>query len=247
MQRTLVMMSTRFTIVILWFFISNFLYGQNSNIGQFVIWKPKDGQLQNFENGYKQHLQWHSDNDDKWSWYGWFFISGPRSGQFIDATFDHTWADFDQAVKPAADRADNRLHVFPFGEIQAIFKVANQLKASTVDSFALKLNLIRFITLTVNDVDEAMKVSEKLKDFYFSKNIKTFKTFKVIDGDHTNQIIIMMGFSNWEDYAISETLTEKVSETQKALKIKPIELITSETMLYRPDMSLFPTPGPGCQ
>lgn len=230
----------RLNLFIALFFIANFAYGQEANIGQFAIWKPKDGQLQNFENGYKQHLNWHKTNGDKWGWYGWFVVSGSRYGQFVDATFDHTWADFDKAVKPAEDIADNRLHVFPFGDVQTIFKVSHYPKYSTIDTFANKLRLLKMVILTTDNTEQALKVVDKLKDFYISKQVKSFKTYKVIDGGLTNQIILMMGFSSWEDYGISETLTEKISEIEQSLKLKTITSTTSETMVYRADMSWFP-------
>lgn len=58
------------------------MYGQNAT-GQFAIWKPKNGESENFEKGYKQHLNWHKVNKGHWGWDGWFFISGPTYGQFV--------------------------------------------------------------------------------------------------------------------------------------------------------------------
>lgn len=231
----------KFRIIITLIFIANFTYGQETNIGQFAIWKPKDGQLQNFENGYKQHLNWHKTNGDKWGWYGWFVVSGSRYGQFVDATFDHSWADFDKAVKPLEDIADNRLHVFPFGDVQSIFKVSHYTKYSTIDTFTNKLKLIKLVTLTTDNTGQAFKVVQKLKDYYFSKQINSFKTYKVVDGGLTNQIILMMGFNSWEEYSISEGFNEKVTELELSLKIKTINSINSETMVYRADMSVFPS------
>lgn len=220
--------------------VSYTLLAQPGNIAQFAIWKPKEGHLQNFENGYKQHLNWHRANGDKWGWYGWFIISGPRYGQFVDATFDHTWADFDNAVKPAEDMADNRMHVFPFADLQTVFKVSYYDKASTVDTFGLKTRLTKFVTLTVDNVEQSLRMTEKLKDFYVSKHIKTFKTYKVVDGGMTNQIILIMGFDNWDEYSMSESLNEKINEFEQILKVKSVTVINSETMSYRPDMSWFP-------
>ena len=230
----------KFGLISMAFLFASTTYGQESNIGQFAIWKPKEGQLQNFENGYKQHLNWHKTNGDKWGWHGWYIVSGSRYGQFVDATFNHTWADFDNAVKPAEDIADNRLHVFPFGDVQTIFKVSNYPKASTVDTFALKTRLIKLVTLTVDNVEQSLKMTEKLKDFYVSRQIKTFKTYKVVDGGATNQIILIMGFISWEEYSMSESLNEKVTEFEQLLKIKSVSSINSETMVYRADMSWFP-------
>lgn len=227
-------------IILGFILLKNAIYGQDQNIGQFAIWKPKDGMLQNFEKGYKQHLNWHKTNADKWSWYGWYIISGDRYGQFVDATFDHNWSDFDKAVNPADDMADNRLHVFPFADIQTVFKVAYYAKASTNNTPELKAKFVKLVTLTVNDIDQSLKACEMLKDYYISKQIKYFKVYKMIDGGYTNQIIILMGFSDWKDYAISEKLEEKISEIEKNLKADVIRSVLSETLAYREDLSLFP-------
>lgn len=220
--------------------VSYTLLAQPGNIAQFAIWKPKEGYLQNFENGYKQHLNWHRANGDKWGWYGWFIISGPRYGQFVDATFDHTWADFDNAVKPAEDMADNRIHVFPFADLQTVFKVSYYDKASTNNTNELKNKLIRLITLTTTNTETTLKVIEKLKNIYASRKIKLFKTYKIIDGAATNQILVMMGFDNWVEYAISEDFNEQIYQIEQSCKQNCIQLILSETMSYRPDLSWFP-------
>lgn len=227
-------------IILSFTFLKNPINGQTENIGQFAIWKPRDGMLQNFETGYKQHLNWHKANGDKWNWYGWYIISGDRYGQFVDATFDHNWSDFDKAVNPADDMADNRLHVLPFADLQTVFKVANYAKASTIDTFLLKTKLVKLVTLTVYDISQSLKVCEALKEYYITKKISYFKVYQLIDGGYTHQIIILMGFSDWKDYAISERLTEKISEMEKNMKVTAIHSVFSETMVYREDMSLFP-------
>lgn len=226
--------------IIFFILLTNFTYGQGVDIGQFAIWKAKDGQLRSFEEGYKQHLNWHKDNGDKWGWYGWFIISGPRYGQFVDATFGHAWADFDNAVKPLDDMADNKLHVFPFADVQIIFKVVGIPEASSVNTLGMKTKFIKLVTLTVDDMEQSLKMSEKLKDYYSSKQIKFYKTYKVVDGGNINQMILMLGFDNWEDYAKSEDLNKKIAEFEQILKIDTIRSIVSETMIYRPDLSFFP-------
>ena len=97
---------------------------QENNLAQFAIWKPKAGNEQLFATGYKQHLVWHKTNNDTWDWYGWYIISGPNWGMFVDATFNHNWNDFDNPVNPAGDKADNALHVHPFGDVLSVFKVS---------------------------------------------------------------------------------------------------------------------------
>lgn len=235
----LVMNSYYKLIFIFMIFFTHCMYGQDSNIGQFAIWKAKEGQSQNFENGYKKHLNWHKTNGDQWSWYGWFFISGPRYGQFIDATFSHNWVDFDKAVKPADDMADNKVNVFPFSDLQNIFKVSEVDKASSKGP-NMKTKFIKYVTLNVGDVEQALAISEKLKEYYISKSIKFYKTYKIIDGGETNEVLLMLGFDNWEEYALLQDLNKQVSKYQHELKVGTIRSIISETMVYRADLSYFP-------
>jgi hypothetical protein len=87
--------------------------------GQFariVVLKPKPGLSLKFSSGYRRHLVWHRTNRDPWTWHGWTFVLGERVGQFMDGTFGHAIADFDQAVNPAADAADNNLNVSPYAD-----------------------------------------------------------------------------------------------------------------------------------
>src|SRR5689334_20013270 len=95
--------------------------GQN-NLVHFSLWKPKPGLEQNFEDGYKAHLKWHKENNDKWNWYGWYIISGPRIDYFLDASPGHNWSDFDSPVAPSGDSKDNALHTVPFGDFQTSYK-----------------------------------------------------------------------------------------------------------------------------
>lgn len=87
--------------------------------GQFVrvvVLKPKSGQADNFTAGYERHLAWHKNNKDPWTWYGWTFVLGERIGQFMDGTFGHAATDFDHAIDPAGDAADNNRNVVPYAD-----------------------------------------------------------------------------------------------------------------------------------
>lgn len=212
---------------------------QDNTIGQFVFWKPKEGLEQKFEAGYKQHLLWHKANNDPWGWYGWYVVSGARLGQFVDATVGHTWSDFDTPVRPSEDMADNRLHVFPFGELQAAFKVS-QVKALSTDVQGLKSRFTRMIMLAVTDMPDALKVVEKLKTQYEALSIQHFQTYSIVDGGDVNRIMILLGFGSYHAYGKSAGLQVDLAAIERSLNVKVITSITSETLVYREDMSLFP-------
>jgi hypothetical protein len=75
---------------------------------------------QQFEDGYRRHLEWHVGAGDPWAWYLWQVVDGERMGLYVDGTFDRAWADFDAAVDPRGDAADNARNVDPFATREAI-------------------------------------------------------------------------------------------------------------------------------
>lgn len=228
------------TITLLLLFFSTGSTAQQ-HIAQFVVWQPKAGAAQQFEKGYRQHLQWHKANHDPWGWYGWFIISGPRSGQFVDATVDHVWSDFDHPVNPAGDRADNELHVYPYGALQTVIKAARLTSLCSGDISSLRSKYLRMVTLQVSDINTGIKLVEQMKrNWPPATPLRNFLVYKVIDGSNINQLVLLWGFDNFEAYGNGEHLQEALDSAATALKVKAVEAITSETLVYRADMSLFP-------
>ena len=84
---------------------------------RITILAPNSGMQKDLEEGYKRHLEWHRANADRWTWYGWTVITGPRFGYLIDGTFHHAPADFNAPVAPAEDAADNARNVFPYAHL----------------------------------------------------------------------------------------------------------------------------------
>lgn len=68
---------------------------QPGPIGQNILVKAKPGQEAQWETAYKEHLQWHSDMDDSWSWVTFQMLSGPNVGQYFIRNGRHEWKDFD--------------------------------------------------------------------------------------------------------------------------------------------------------
>ncbi|HEY0611666.1 MAG TPA: hypothetical protein VGD35_18470, partial [Chitinophaga sp.] len=168
-------------------------------------------------------------------------ISGPRSGQFVDATVEHAWSDFDHPLKAVEDRADNDLHVFPYGELQTVVKAARLPALCTGAVSGLQSKFLRMVTLQVTDINAGIKLIEQLKRSWPSATpVKDLFVYKIVDGGAINQLLLLWGFNNFEEYGNSEQLQEALAAAETALKVKAVEAITSETLVYRADMSLFP-------
>lgn len=91
--------------------------GPDDKVYAFFEYKLKQGvgMQDAFEMGYERDLEWHRSQEDDWSWIGWYVINGPRRGQFIDATPDHAWSDFDEwKVNGALNGKLNKIHWTPY-------------------------------------------------------------------------------------------------------------------------------------
>ena len=205
-------------------------------IAQFVTWRAIKGSESKFEQGYRQHLQWHKINNEPWDWYGWYIISGPRTGQFIDATFNHPWNDFDQAIKPQEDLADNRANVFPYGDLMESYKIAIRPEYSTYSETKFNTRLVRVVSLDANNLIYADMVLRKLKAELEKLKISVFK---VVDGSTLNRYYLFHLCNSNRELGESSNLFEIISKIQTDLKVVAFSEAKSETLLFRSDMSLI--------
>jgi len=224
------------TIVI--YFISAFSCGAQTGSGDhgiaaFSVWQPKDAQR--FEAGYKKHLQWHKNSGDAWSWYGWYVISGPHYGRFVDATFGHSWGDFTHPVDPAGDGADNDLHTEPFGDYLMGFRLARIEEASTPAGLNAKFS--RWVTVKASDPVAIRRILVQLKDRY-ADSVAGIQCYRMIDGGSLQQVFILIGLTGWEQMGRTSDLAADLAAIERSLKTNVITGIESELLAYKEDMSL---------
>jgi hypothetical protein len=227
-------------LTLFFFLLSVMAHAQQNNLAHVSIWLPKPGYESHFENGYKQHLKFHAANKDKKEWYGWYVISGDRTGHFIDATFGHTWNNFDHSIDAAGDDADNILHTEPFAKFIKGYKLALVPELSTADSTALKANFLRIVTIVTDDMETAKSVFEKLKVKYASnRQIPGYLVYKIADGGNLNEWQILIGHPNFNSFAAYENLRDSLGAIERSMKVRTIQFVSIETLRYRKDMSLF--------
>lgn len=217
--------------------------GQNSDktVAKFAVWKPKDGLQQEFENGYKHHLVWHRENKDTWPWYGWYVISGYRYGYFIDATFGRSWKELDAPVNPSGDFADIKLHSLPFGEVKHLYTLIFQSAISTATQPDLRSKLLRCLLLTCNNTGEAEKVFEKLHTTLEEKlKDQRIFIFKFADGGDVLNYQILLPVNSFEEFGKTDMVENTITSVENDMEIFPFDKITSETWIFRNDMSIFP-------
>ncbi|WP_127132551.1 hypothetical protein [Pseudoflavitalea rhizosphaerae] len=210
-------------------------YAQSRSLAQFVTWQPNPGMEKQFEEGYKRHLDWHAKAGDTWNWYGWFFISGPRAGQFMDATIDHAWGDFDNPVDPAGDHADNEQNTVPYASFIGAAKLNAVTSLSRPGKYGLRSKYMKMITLQVlNEYSATWRIRNLRNRVEDKKGINFFVTYKTIDGGRMDHWYILIGADSWADFEAC------VDAGDKLLDSGVFKSMTSETLLYRHDLSRFP-------
>ncbi|HEY0611255.1 MAG TPA: hypothetical protein VGD35_16405, partial [Chitinophaga sp.] len=130
---------------------------------------------------------------------------------------------------------------FPYGELQTVVKAARLAALCTGNISSLQSKFLRMVTLQVTDINIGIRLIEQVKrNWPAAAPINNLLVYKIVDGGAINQLILLWGFNNFEAYGSSEHLQEALGAAETALKVKAVEAVTSETLVYRADMSLFP-------
>ena len=83
------------TVSIVIWALAAMVAAQDGPIGQNFLIKPTTGQEMQWEAAYKEHLKFHADANDPWTWVAYQIMSGPDTGKYIIRTGGHEWKDFD--------------------------------------------------------------------------------------------------------------------------------------------------------
>ena len=209
------------------------------SLAAFSVWKPKDGQGEHFEAGYKKHLAWHLGAQDKWNWYGWFIISGERDGLFVDATFGHNWADLDHRVDPAGDAANNALNTEPYADFLMGYKLQRLAFSDPEDSAALGATFLRMLTIDVSNPVTATALLETFAaDFRKKSPGHRLLVYKKVDGGTLRQLVIFLGANNFEEYGRLANCQDDLFDLDRRYARPVITGITAETLVFRRDLSI---------
>lgn len=191
-------------------------------LGRITVIAPKEGMTTDFEAGYKRHLEWHRAANDPWTWHGWTVITGDRLGTFIDATFDHEAEDFDRAVKPAEDTADNAKNVAPYGRFvsNAFYRLRPDLCSGTTASMNAPFQVVTYIQV---HPDAVSRFETSLR-----KGKSSATCFQLVTG------------GDIPSYILFEPHTKVSSTLRGAFALEGVAEARKETLRHRPDLTYIP-------
>jgi hypothetical protein len=197
---------------------------ENRMFARITVIAPREGLARQFEEGYKRHLDWHRDAGDRWTWYGWTVATGERLGWFIDGTFDHAAEDFDAAVEPAGDVADNEKNVVPFGRFVSSSFYRLRADLSRLPTERLDAPLATFTMVHVRPEKQAA-----FEKALASRDLLVFE--QLAGGPHPSYLLIAPADK------ISQVVMSRVLAAGDSY-----ESATSEMVRFRRELTYIPAP-----
>ncbi len=206
-----------------------------------------------FEDAYRQHLQWHGKNNDNWAWHTWQVVSGQNLGQYIIRSHGHNWEDFDQeAALRQSEWADILTHVAPNLEIMtsSLETYEPQLSNWPADLARPALVEMTRFEIAFDGVQEFRQAIAKIQRAVLERAPdRHFAWLRTVNGSNGPTMVLAIPRASWADFKPADkplwSLMEEVygeAETtaiQKAIG-GSIRSQNSFVVTYRADLSYTP-------
>lgn len=227
--------------------------GPQTDIARLFQIKVKNGHAAQFEEAYKQHLAWHTQQKDTWEWSAWQFDTGEEFGQYIIRTGNHTWADFDnRGAMGVADGADAQQRLTPHTEETKSWLARGLLDIShwpdrgtppamiLVSRYHLHQGAEQDWLFAVRKIHEALRKANAPFRYYFSETVA---------GEEEPSFAIVSPRDKWTDMNPPEKsfveMVEGVLGRQETAELlqrfsKAVHCSSSNILRHRPDLSYTP-------
>lgn len=203
------------------------------------------GKDEQFEAGYRKHLQWHQDHADPLVWYGWYVTQGERMGMFIDGTFGAPFSALDHRVSPAEDGRNADATFIPFVKpaARASYRLRRELSTGTpleqwqparmmlVTRYRVKPGHAARFEAALREMAKAQNTGGKAKTWY-----------EAVAGTDVPEYMLMEALAGWE--TLGEADMQRPDQRSSELA-DTIESATNEVWTYQADLSLIPTQAGG--
>jgi hypothetical protein len=203
--------------------------------------RARGGLARQLDDGYRRHLDWHAAAGERWAWYLWEVTNGERAGLYVDGTLAHAWADFDAAVNPPGDRADNDVNVDPFATRAAnhVWRFRPELSGASVDPETAPLVLRT--EYHVGRGAEGTFVST-LQQLRASAATRPYAVYELVSGGELPTYVLWVPAATWVD---AGAFADRIAPITRALATDA-EHVRAELWRFRPDLSLCRTAAARC-
>jgi hypothetical protein len=178
---------------------------QPASIASIETQTPKNGMVQQYEQGRKQKADWHKQQKDTQPLYVWEMMSGDSTGNYLVGRLDQHWAGMD---KPAiADQADTEEFNKVVGSyVQSVSdrfyeflpKLSNPDTSSSTPSKYTELITLRIHRDKIAAFRAALaRVSEAVKKTNWPVH---YEFYELVNGGYDGTFILAEPRANWADF-----------------------------------------------
>lgn len=161
---------------------------------------------QQYEAGRKNHMGWHKNQNDTWSWYTWAVVTGEAPGSHIIETFGHNWKDPDGRQKlteltapmprPAGDLlwpVNSKCTYVYRPDLSLSQEVASPAPLVSVTHFILKPD-------GMNDFLEESRRSKKVSRTRIIQRPAPAVWYQLVNGGESPHFVLVGGCANWAGF-----------------------------------------------
>ncbi len=217
--------------------------------------KPKNGMVNQYEEGRKQKAAWHKQQNDSQALYVWETLTGDDTGTYIVGRLNQHWADFDKpSVPEQSDLEEYNKAIGAYVEsVTARYyallpKVSNPGQSTPTDKFAevvtfhVKYGKGSEFQSAIARVTEAAQKTKWPVDYIW---------YSLASGGDTGTYVLVIPHKSWTDFEdkpdtkpFRDMLKDAYGQSQADSIVDWIdESVNSETasiIQFRPDLSYLP-------
>ena len=229
---------------------------QPGNIAALDFQTPKNGMVKQYEEGRKQKVAWHKQQNDKTPLYVWEIRSGDNTGTYVVGQLGLHWADLDKpSVPEAADLEEYNKVVGTYVQSLVARYYEFLPKVSNPGSTTAPSKFSEIITFEVrpghgDDFRSAIdRVTEAAQKTKWSVN---YQWYVLANGGRSGTYVLVLPRASWSDFEekpdvkpFREMLKDAFGQGETDSIVKrldsSIEAERSEIIEFRPDLSYIPS------
>lgn len=226
-----------------------------NNVCRIFFTTPKPGMVAQFEQARIKHMQFHKQQNDTWTWYTWQIATGDNTGSYVTSTCGHAWKDFDEWDKKMgkADAADALAGMGPFEQsaTNSFLVYRADMSLGPANRTPAAMDSVTIYRLHPAAQNEFMAAIGKI-NAALSKQPNWPKTsgwLQLVNGGDNPTFVLLNARQSWAEFAPldktpQEVLTEANGKEDSDATYKTIRdstaRLSTETSVYRPDLSYLP-------
>lgn len=202
-------------------------------------YRMKPGMESSFTEGYRRHLSWHAEHQDSLPWLGWFVVSGPGLGMFVDGTFGIRHQAFDDRVDPSGDGRDADKNVTAFGD--PVYRHTYRLRRDLGTAARLEtgkpapMQLVCWVTLRPAGVEGFERRIRRLPAN--GRRFLDYAVYERVVGGEQPAFLVVAQLQSWAEL---EDHNRNPIRALLALAGEDVARAETEVWQYRADLSYFP-------